>query len=269
MPNNLSYKVKKSKNPMEVIRTMFNYFLAENMKVKHSFFNKLIYIAPILVVLASFLAIEYIQVDMYNWWYLTMLPGTTALSCCLLSKVDESMNYRAVLSLNLNLKKVWISKVLVGIKSLVISCLIIFVCSQIVVLIFNESSIKQIPMIDRLFASMFLIITFMWQIPLIMFIGSKFGLFLTVPIMTIVNIVCSILSIEKYWFIIPFSYPARLMCPVLKVLPNGLLAVPESETFSQELLSTSVILYGVIISIILFIVVTYLTSIWFEKKEAL
>ena len=58
------------------------------------------------------------------------------------------------------------------------------------------------------------------------------------------------------------------MCPVIKILPNGLLAVPESATFSQELLNKDAIFLGITVSIILFVLFSFLTAKWYENQEA-
>ena len=58
------------------------------------------------------------------------------------------------------------------------------------------------------------------------------------------------------------------MCPILKILPNGLMAVLESQTFVPEVLDISQIPFALTVSIILFILITYVTAKWYEKQEA-
>ena len=49
---------------------MIKYFISENIKIKHTFANKLIFIAPVMLALLSgLLTADYFQVDIYNWWY--------------------------------------------------------------------------------------------------------------------------------------------------------------------------------------------------------
>lgn len=249
---------------------MLKYILSENKKTKNTFLNKLVYLVPILTILLSmFLAVDYFQIDSYNWWYITMLPGSLSLECCLLSRIDGKMKNKAVLSLPIDLKKVWFAKILVGIKNLSISCIIILVCSEIGVVLINLSSMKEIPMTNMIYATILLIITFMWQVPLNIFLENKLGLFGTIILSFGFNIFFGIMAIKSYWYMIPFSYPSRIMCPVLGVLPNGLLAVPESKTFTPELISYSSIPFSIVVSVLLFLLIAYLTSKWFERKEVL
>lgn len=53
------------------------------------------------------------------------------------------------------------------------------------------------------------------------------------------------------------------MCPVLGILPNGLLVPADSE-----LNNMNVVFPGVLLSILWFIVLTVLTSIWIRNMEA-
>lgn len=249
---------------------MIKYFLSENMKIRHTFVEKLTWIAPTLVIMLSILlTARYFQVDSYNWWYSMMLPGTLALSCALTSKIDGTMKNRAVISLPVVLQKVWIGKVLIGIKNLVISCSIIFIAAQVSVFVVNIDPITKISTFNGLTAILILIITYMWQIPLYLFLGNKLGLFPTIIFSLGFNVICGALSVEEYWWMIPFSYPSRLMCPVLKILPNGLLAQPGSQTFTPQLLDTWGIPFGIIVSLALFFILTYVTAKWFERQEAI
>lgn len=52
------------------------------------------------------------------------------------------------------------------------------------------------------------------------------------------------------------------MAPVLHILPNGL-PVPEGSEF----LNSNVILPGVLISIVLFILLSLATNAWFNNRE--
>ncbi|HCW53762.1 MAG TPA: lantibiotic immunity ABC transporter MutE/EpiE family permease subunit [Clostridium sp.] len=249
---------------------MVNYFLSENLKIKNTFIKRLVYIAPIFVfVLSIFLATDYYIVDGYNWWYMTIIPIFLVIECTSLASLDDRYKNSGILSLPLDLKKVWIAKIFVILKNFIISNLILFFFTNIVSFIIPLNSVIKIPFINGLLGILVLVITFMWQIPIWLYLGQKFGKFICIILSVLTNILFQVLAIKEYWFMIPFSYPARLMCPILKILPNGLLAVPESETFSPELLSTSSVFYGIIVSIILFIIFTILTSKLFSKTESI
>jgi ABC-2 type transport system permease protein len=65
----------------------------------------------------------------------------------------------------------------------------------------------------------------------------------------------------KLWFV-PFAIPARLMCPIIKVLPNGL-PLPEGHHLSDN----RVIFTGLVITIGLYFIFSLITTLWFNKRE--
>lgn len=249
---------------------MYSYFKSEELKMKHTFARKLIFLAPIFTILLSLvLAPMYFQIDCYNWWYTMILPGSISLGCTLVAVKDKKMKNRAVLSLPINLRKVWTSKVLVCTAMLIGASMILFLGSSVLGGILNLDKVGRIPIFNGLVGILLLAITFLWQIPLCLFLGSKIGMFPTILINIAAYMVLGILAAtENIWWMIPYAIPARLMCPILKVLPNGLPAVEGSMTFKPELLSNSVILPGVIITVILFIILTMVTAKWYEGQEA-
>lgn len=249
---------------------MIRYFISENLKIKNTFLSKLIWIMPMLTVIFTiFVEPSNVQHAVYNFWYVMILPGAVSLIFVLLSRVDSKMKNKAVISLPLDLRKVWLAKVLVGIKSMSISCAIIFLAAQLSIFVINDKLEKQISVFAGLSAIIVLIITFAWQVPLCMYLENKIGLFQTVLISIIVNFAFAVLSVKNFWWASPFTYPARLMCPILKILPNGLAAEQGNKTFTPELLNVWSIPFALSISIILFFVVTYLTARWYEAQEAM
>ncbi|WP_077837704.1 lantibiotic immunity ABC transporter MutE/EpiE family permease subunit [Clostridium beijerinckii] len=248
---------------------MLKYFISENIKINHTLVKKLVWIAPIMVILLSgFLASNYFQVDIYNWWYTSILPGVISLGSCLLSRIDGSMKNKAVITLSVDLDKIWIAKILVGVKNIAISCIVIFIAGELSVYFIKMDSISHISMLSGLGGTLVIIITSMWQVPLYFFLGNKIGLFPTIVLSLAVNIFSIVMAVEEFWWINPFSYTSRLMCPILKLLPNGLIAKPESQTFTPELLKSWGIPLGIGISIVLFILITYLTAKWYDRQEA-
>lgn len=67
---------------------------------------------------------------------------------------------------------------------------------------------------------------------------------------------------EAFWFTVPWSWAIRLMCPIAEVHPNG--SVLES---GNPLMDTSVIPTGIAVSIAVFLAVTLLTAVWFNRRE--
>lgn len=247
---------------------MIKYFISENLKIKNTFLNKFIFIMPILtLIFAIVLEPSALQEGGYNFWYTMIYPGTATLVCTLLSRVDGKMKNKAVLALPIDMRKVWIAKILVGMKSIFISSIVFFLPVQIIPLIFSNSFKSTTPFLNGFIAILILVITFAWQIPLWIYLGNKIGLFIAIIISVILNFLSAIPAVRSIWWIYPFDYSDRLMCPILKVLPNGLPAEPGVVTFTPELIDMINIPIGIVLSIILFCITTYLTTNWYKSRE--
>ncbi len=241
---------------------MHKLMLSEYQKLKRTFTKKLVWLAPIITLFSSaILGLgTTVQNGGYNWWYIMMLPGMLTLICAGVAQNDKKkLKYRGILSLPINPEKIWIGKIGICVFLYLISCIIFFVCVTLGGLMFGTS----IPLLQSAAASVLLFITFLWQIPLCMLLTDRLSLFITVFINLAGNIVCSIFAAKTFCWWIPYAIPARLMCPVIKVLPNGL-SVPAND----PLLSTSVILPGILITLILFIVLSVLTASSCRELEA-
>ncbi|PHA80283.1 lantibiotic immunity ABC transporter MutE/EpiE family permease subunit [Bacillus pseudomycoides] len=248
---------------------MIPYLVSEKIKIRHTFLNKLIWLAPLVpMLIALLISGGYFQITSYNWWYAAFLPGMLSLSCALLAEKDKKMNNRAILSLPVSLKRVWVSKVLLVLGILICTCIIFFCGIQLFSLLLNKGGFQIISVKNTLLGSFVLVVTFMWQIPICLFLCNKIGIFSTVLLNVIANGVGFAFATKSIWLINPYAYPSRLMIPIVKILPNGMFAEPGSATFTSELLSYSVILPGLVISVVLFLLFTYVTTKWFEKQEA-
>ena len=107
-----------------------------------------------------------------------------------------------------------------------------------------------------------LTITYLWEIPLYMLLSSRFGMFAPISscmILTLGSV--AVIAHSKLWWIIPSAIPVRLMCPILGIMPNGLLA-----PVGCKLLDTSVIFPGVLLSLAWFVFVSRFTILWFKRK---
>lgn len=239
--------------------------LAECQKLKRTFTKKLIWLTPIVTLFISGILRlgTTFQSGGYNWWYTAMLPGMLTLICSgIIQKDKKKLKYRGILSLPINPEKIWIGKIGACVFLYFISCIIFFVCVTLGGIVHGSS----IPIIQSAAASVLLFITFLWQIPWCMFLIERLGLFAAVIINVISSTAFAVIALKMsigwMWWI-PYAIPAHLMCPVIKVLPNGV-SVPAND----PLLSTKIILPGVGITLILFFVLLVLTALPYRKLEA-
>ena len=82
----------------------------------------------------------------------------------------------------------------------------------------------------------------------------------------------SVLSVTvslKSWFLFfPGAITARLMCPILKVLPNGLLLQPGQMTYSAQLGDMGSLLMGIPAALLWFGLFWIGSRKWFERQVA-
>ena len=241
---------------------MLKYVKAEALKQKKSFNNKVIWLAPVVVIALAFLLMgrSYAFSGAYNWWYILFLPFTFTYIAATIVTKDQKKNYHGLMALAEKKEKVWYAKIIVATVYLLVANVMFFVMMLIGSKAFG---LYEMPISEGFKGSLLLFITFAWQMPLFMYVAQKGGLFLSVLISVFCNMVIAcIYAVGSYWWI-PFAIPARLMCPAIGVLPNGLLVEEAGKSFGNS----DVILPGIMITVSLYVVVSWLTAKAFNKKE--
>ena len=237
--------------------------ISELYKIKRTFCKKLIFIAPLAIILiAGILLGGYnFQNGAYNWWYTMFLPGFLSIICGTIVEKDKKLKYNNIFTLSINKSTVWISKIMACSFMCLISSIIFVIGIILGGFVFGQAmSFYQI-----IKGTIVLFVTFLWQIPLCMILCGKFGMIITVLINMAANIVGVVgFSDGKIWYLYPFSISSRLMCPILNILPNGLIAEK-----GNALLNSDVIIPGVIISLVCFLLLTTFTVMWFNRQEGI
>jgi len=237
---------------------MLRYMSAELQKMKRTFSLKLLWIAPLIPL---FCAYSGGQFSGFYFWYVAFLPGALTIICSMVMLKDAKMKYRGVFSLPVNKNAIWIGKVMACGALVFITC-IIFLLAVSVFSFIPLYKMYNLTFIQMLTASALLFIAFLWQIPLCLFLSAKFGIFLTIILNILCNIIGGAVFADGEMWAFPYAIPVRLMSPVLHILPNGL--KPE---IGSSILNSNVILPGVLISLVLFVVVSMLTMAWFRRQE--
>ena len=132
--------------------------------------------------------------------------------------------------------------------------------------VFQAKYSDTITIFHALFAGVLLFLTYAWQIPLCLSSGAEMRNCSHNFVNMVANIILSANFATEGMWLIPYAVPARLMCPVLKILPNGLPAEPGNITFSPELLSWGSILPGLVVTCLCFILVTEISIRVYERK---
>jgi len=248
-----------------------SYFMAEKLKFRRTLTGKLCWCVPILLAAgASWLARDYVQIDSFNWWYIGMLPGYLTLLCCQVVRKDKRMKDQIVLTLPLEPALVWDAKILYCAGMLAVSNLVLgvfaFFAGIPAKLLFGAGQMIEISPIRILSACILLSICYLWQIPACLWAAVRVGF---LPAF-LVNLLCNTagavyLSLTDWWIFCPYAVPARLMCAVIRVLPNGLVAEEGSLTFSPELLEMQSVIPGMAVCVGVFLAAWGFTRKWYGK----
>ena len=237
---------------------MINIIKSEFQKSKRTSINKFIIITPLLALLFSF-SWGGGQNGAYNWWYTMFLPGMLAIISSQVITAEKKIGYKGILLYPIDKKDIWLGKI-AYISILIIITSLIFMMGIIIIGFIDK---PVIPSKANMLATIILIITFLFQIPMSLFLTAKFNMFVTVLFnigMTIFGVVS--FGTNSFLKFSPYGIISSLMCPILKILPNGL-SVPENS----PLLKGDTIIRDTTINIITFLIITILTTIWFKKKE--
>lgn len=237
---------------------MIDIIRAEFQKSKRTSTNKFVLITPFFTLLLCVLWGGG-QNGAYNWWYIMFLPGMLAIISAQVITREKSLSYKGVLLYTKDKGSIWLGKILYISILLIFSSLIFMIGIEVIGILFGST----IPLQANMFATVILILTFLFTIPISLFLTVQLNMFVAVSFnigMTIIGVVSfGTNSILKFS---PYGTSSGLMAPILRILPNGL-PVPENS----PMLNVDMILRDTVISIIVFIILTVLTTIWFRKKE--
>lgn len=251
---------------------MRNYYLAETLKNRHTSAGKLIWIMPLLTVcLAALLTMDYFTIDCYNWWYTILFPGMTAFLCAAVGDRDKKLGNRTIWTLPAEMGDVWDGKVLYGIrgmgKSLLILLGAVLIVSTVTEQFLHWGVRIRITPGQHLCAAAVLFAVSLWQVPFCLFLQQAMGTFPMVLIHLGTYMLCNVeLSLKPCFMVLPGGIASRLMCIILGILPNGLVAEPGSMTYTPELTAWQGLPVGIAASVLWFFSFMGLGRKWFERK---
>lgn len=239
---------------------MINYLKSEFLKQKHRFNLKLLWLSPFIAVTLVIILMggRFFMEGAFNWWYTMILPSTLSMIVSFTVSAEKKHNRHGLFAVSTNKKKLWISQLIMNTILLLITNLIFFIVLSTV----GTTIGVPISFMNSFIATSILFLTFAWQIPLFMFISEKIGSFFSIMLSLFCNMGFGIFFATTQFWYVPFAIPARLMCPIIKVLPNGL-----PLEVGNHLNDPSVIFIGLIITVALYFIFSLITTLWFNHKE--
>lgn len=227
--------------------SLASYLKAENLKMKRTFARKLIIIAPVCILIFACIQMGYFALNLFNWWYTLILPGVLTLMAALVEQHEGGkLAYRALDPLPVDLRRVWLAKILLAdLYAIAATGILIAGLAAVTAAfsLFGGTSPDSIGLGQIGLACLLLILDTLWQIPLCVFLSRKLGMLWALLINIVGGTVAAIAcATQSFWWACPWSWTARLMVPAIGVLPSGLLA----ET-GDPLLATSVLPVGIVL----------------------
>ncbi len=253
---------------------MRKYYTAERLKYRHTFIGKLVLFMPLVsVIFAAWLTHEYFTVDSYNWWYMVLYPGMLAVISGVLGGKDGKRKNVTIGSLPCDVGKIWDAKVLVGAVFSAVSVLCIIFLTVITgkwMELGMHMTFRLQPSVEtQILAGVLLWVTTLWQIPFCLWLSQKIGsFFMFIVHMGSCGIISALVSLKPWFAVLPGAITPRLMCPVLGILPNGLLAVEGQETYLPEFMEIQNLFIGIPAAVLWFLIFWLGSRRWFERRVA-
>lgn len=245
--------------------------LAEMLKYKHSALPKLTLGMPLAsVAMAAVLMGNYFAVNSFNWWYMGMYPGFLGLVGASIGLKERKKKNQTIATLPVSMGRVWNAKVLVGLLYAFLGMIALTVFTMLVGPLLHHGLgvdfIVQPTLKQQVIATFLLWLTSIWQLPFCMALSQRLGVFLTFLVNLGIYMATAVFgALEATFYFWPGALAARVMVPVLGVLPNGLLAVPGSVTYDPALLDAGAVLSGSVAALVWLAVLWLLGRKYYER----
>lgn len=223
------------------------------------------------VVFAAVLTGEYFVVDTYNWWYIGLYPGMIGIVCGMIGGKDKKKKNFTLWSLPCEMGKIWDAKIFTGAFFSGLSVIFLTVLSFAVAKLLGEGLhiefLAQPSAKMQILAGIVLFVTTLWQVPFCLFLSQKIGSFpMFLVHMGSFTLMSTMVSLKPWYMALPGGITSRLMCPLLGILPNGLLAREGAVTYSPEFMESWNLPVGVLASLIWFFLFFLGSRKWFERQ---
>ena len=196
--------------------------------------------------------------SVWNWWYTLLLPGILAIICYLSITREKKTRYYHLMTLSISKRKLVMGKIIYMGCVILVSDMIIFVGATFGGFLLTTC----VPFGGALAAVLVLTVTQLWEIPLFLFLSERFGMIVELLVCLVLTVGGVIIAPTGKWYFFVSSIPMRILCPLLHILPNGIRAEE-----GNPLLDAGVVFPGICISMIWFILATFLFLNWFDKRE--
>jgi ABC-2 type transport system permease protein len=247
------------------------YLKSEIIKTKRTSLWKMVLVIPLL---CSFIALAFgflggpdilrLGVEtIINHWGILWLSVFIALTAGLLDNLEKkSTRFKTIIGLPIDLKKKEVSRI-IFLSWLAFLSSVSLIVIMIIASLFIQTSPYLVSLFSCILAVLLTLVTSLWQIPFCLWLSRKTNLFLTLLVNCMLNLnLGTLYAPTTHWWTVPWAWPLRVEMPLTRLHSNGI-PLPENS----ELLSNSVIPIAIVLSLLFFCFITFLTSKSLEKQE--
>lgn len=247
---------------------MFSFTKAELMKMNSSWSQYLFIGIPFFLLFFSIFTTSFAQSNqfvslfftvVYNQWPIFFLPTGLALACGININLEKrSGSYKGVLSNQVPLSKVWYAKIASVVTYQGISSLLVIIITILGAFITNKA-FPNIP--QAILTTLLITVAALPLIPLYLIMSQYIGTTITFILNVIGSIGSATLGLKPYFWILPWGNMLRIPAEMVGVHPNG----TPMETFNG-ILNFHISAIALIVSILYFIILSWLSSQLFKRK---
>lgn len=247
---------------------MLNELTVEWLKEKRTANQKFLFVIPVIFVFFSFFMTllmgenpinkSYLVATGFNWYPTMILPVVLSLLVGNILTKEKEINQIFYRSLGRN---PWLQIIAKNIVVL-FEVMIILIISSILFFLVGRFILKEyIVGIEIIEATLTLFIGCLPIIGLSFVLNQFFPRVVTVLVNFLCGICAAIFAITPIWWLFPWDYMLRMLCPVLGIHPNG--------TFLSEndsLRNPQIVGVGIIVSLVVYLLI-FLIQLLVERKK--
>ncbi|WP_283588992.1 MULTISPECIES: lantibiotic immunity ABC transporter MutE/EpiE family permease subunit [Lactobacillaceae] len=237
---------------------MFNACSIEALKTKRTVIRKLVWIFPILVTVVTalfFASTGYVVQSIINQWSFIWINLFLALIIGLNDRHEKnSTEYKMILSSPVDLFQYELGRILHGV-------LLSFVTSLVLCVLVAIASFFMpvtVSLLACLGAILGIFVASLWEIPLYSWLSRVTNLYVSIAISFVGSLVAIWVNTYTIGKIFPYTWSALMPVQLIKMHVNGLLIKSSEGTPNND--------WTMVASIILFLVLSYLSAYFFKKQ---
>ncbi|NLM38861.1 MAG: lantibiotic immunity ABC transporter MutE/EpiE family permease subunit [Firmicutes bacterium] len=252
---------------------MLSLFRVEHLKYKCTMTRRLMLMAPLFFIVMALPQSYFMPPDcvhswnlvlgiVYNWWPVLFLPlGIALIAGLVVHQEKRAGGYRAALIHPISPAQLWLAKTVIMSYQLLLATVVLVGAALVSGMITKAG---PVPWRKLLLGGMLLWVTSLPLIPIQLWAAEMLGFIGSMAVGTVGFAAGVWAAPAPHWIYYPWSWPIRMMCPLIGVHPNGTFLPP-----NDPLLNSGVIPLGLTLAVLVTIAFCLGGAFWFSRQEVL